>query len=244
MTDPSRRDILRLGTLIVTTTPLASCGGGSGGGDSSSAAAAPAPAPPAPAPAHHRPRRLRALNHRPRRHLLRYPRRHPLRLRSPLWRKGYGPELPYLCDLASGNWTAGVHPDSEAKRTLDALHPSPGMIYAPQLDAYLVRGSAPGGRVLAVAGGTLEVSYLATTGGDAIPLGTPHGVGAANEEEGVYNRWLLAPNLKGVVYCPSAPANAWFLRLYLRFNPKPTITAPSAPALPTPAPAARPALPR
>ena len=45
MTDPSRRDVLRLSAVMMSLTQLAACGGGGGG---SSPAAAPEPAPPPP----------------------------------------------------------------------------------------------------------------------------------------------------------------------------------------------------
>ncbi len=126
-----------------------------------------------------------------------------------LWIKGYGPNQPYTCDLASGAWTAQTHPPSEAKTALDALKPSLGMVYVPQLDAFLVRANAAGGQVLKIDAGTFVVSWLVSSGGD--------GVAQAQElsrEENIYNRWLYVPALQGVVYFARSENNAWFLRLY------------------------------
>jgi hypothetical protein len=126
-----------------------------------------------------------------------------------LWLKGYGPNVPYTCDLASGTWTTRSHPASAAKAEFDALLPSLGMVYVAQLDAYLVRGGAAGDKVYRIDATTYEISMLATTGGSAIPQSPP-----LSNEENVYNRWLFVPALEGVVYFPRSESNAWFLRLY------------------------------
>lgn len=125
-----------------------------------------------------------------------------------LWIHGYGPNNPYTCDLASGAWTSREHPASAAKTALDALSPSLGMVYVPSLDAFLVRANAAGPTVYRIDAETLAVSYLAVSGGDGVPRGA-----VLTAEEGVYNRWLNVPQLRGVVYFPRANANAWFLQL-------------------------------
>ena len=77
-----------------------------------------------------------------------------------------------------------------------------GMVYDPALDAYLVRAPEAGGAVYRIDAQTFAVSTLATSSGGSI-------VAAQN---GVYRRWLYAPGLGGVVYCPQYDANLWFLR--------------------------------
>ena len=126
-----------------------------------------------------------------------------------LWIKGYGPNRPYTCDIATGAWTPQTHPASAAKTSLDALSPSLGMVYVAQIDAFLVRANAPGSSVYKIDAETFAVSMLPTTGGDGVPQGQ-----VINGEENVYNKWLFAPALEGVVYFPKSEANAWFLRLY------------------------------
>ncbi|MCA0240623.1 MAG: hypothetical protein LCI02_07150 [Proteobacteria bacterium] len=125
-----------------------------------------------------------------------------------LWLRGYGPKQPYTCDLATGTWTARTHPSSAARPAFDALLPSLGMVYVPHLDAFLVRGTAAGAAVFRIDADTLAVTLLATRGGSAIERGP-----ALSGEEGVYNRWLWVPALRGVVYFPHAGSNAWFLQL-------------------------------
>lgn len=128
-----------------------------------------------------------------------------------LWIKGYGPPQPYTCDLATGVWTAHVYPEGEARAAFDAVQPSAGMVYVEALDAFLVRGSAAGDRVYVVDAETFAVSILATTGGESVPAGVPLGGGT---EENVYNKWLLVPQLGGVVYFAITSTNGWFLRLW------------------------------
>jgi hypothetical protein len=77
-----------------------------------------------------------------------------------------------------------------------------GMVYDPWLDAYLVKRSSSGGTVYRINAQTFAVDSLPTTGGGSIP-------GAVN---GVYRRFLFAPQLGGVVYCPTYNGNLWFLR--------------------------------
>ncbi len=125
-----------------------------------------------------------------------------------LWLHGYGPKRPYTCDLASGVWTARTHPDSAAKTAFDALLPAPGAVYVPHLDAFLVRGTAAGATVFRIDAETLAVTLLPTRGGGAIQRGP-----MLSREEGVYNRWLWVPGLRGVAYFPHAGSNAWFLQL-------------------------------
>lgn len=125
-----------------------------------------------------------------------------------LWLHGYGPNQPYTCDLANGEWTARQHPASTEKLAFDALSASLGMVYVQHQDAFLVRANAAGGRVYRIDAQTMAVSYLATAGGDRISRGA-----VLSGEDGVYNRWLYVPQLRGVVYFPLSASNAWFLQL-------------------------------
>ena len=126
-----------------------------------------------------------------------------------LWLKGYGPNSPYTCDLTTGVWTSQVHPASAAKAAFDKLLPSLGMVYVPQLDAFLVRANAAGDTVYVIDAATFSISLLATNGGGNVPQGQ-----VINNEENVYSKWLFVPALEGVIYFPRSEANAWFLRLY------------------------------
>ena len=126
-----------------------------------------------------------------------------------LWLKGYGPNNPYTCDLASGAWTSRTHASSAAKTELDGLSQSLGMVYVAQLDAFLVRAGAAGDKVYKIDAGTFVVSILTTSGGGNVPQSQ-----VLSNEENVYNKWLFVPALEGVVYFPKSQVNAWFLRLY------------------------------
>lgn len=77
-----------------------------------------------------------------------------------------------------------------------------GMVYEPALDAYLLRTPNAGGTVYRINAQTFEVSVLGTTAGGSIP----------SSQNGVYRRFLYAPSLGGVVYCPAFDSNLWFLR--------------------------------
>jgi len=78
------------------------------------------------------------------------------------------------------------------------------MFYVPALDRFLIRGGGAGGTVYQVNASTFEVTTLATTGGASVP----------STQNGPFNKFLYVPRLRGAVYVPSYPGNAWFLRLY------------------------------
>lgn len=126
-----------------------------------------------------------------------------------LWLKGYGPNAPMVCDLATGFWTEAATPPSPAKTDFESLQASIGLVYIPELDKYMARANAAGSKVYVIDPITFAITYLTTTSG----LTLPRGAVLANEE-GVYNRWLAVPILRGIVYFPRSSANAWFLRLY------------------------------
>jgi len=77
-----------------------------------------------------------------------------------------------------------------------------GMVYDPLLDAYLYRTADAGPNVYRINAQTFQVDLLTTSGGSSLPAST----------NGVYTRFLYVPRLKGVVYFPAYPGNAWFLR--------------------------------
>jgi hypothetical protein len=131
------------------------------------------------------------------------------RRRRLLWVRGYGPDAAMVCNLATGAWSENAHPASEAKAEFEALTQSLGLIYVPQIDKFLARANAAGSKVYVIDPVTFAVTYLTTTGGDAVPRGA-----VLSNEEGVYNRWLYVPALSGVAYFPKSASNAWFLRVY------------------------------
>lgn len=118
---------------------------------------------------------------------------------------------PAMFDVeAGGAWVAGLQFSGAGKAGLDALMSCPGMVYEPNTDAYYLRGRAGGPTVYKIDAGTLEVTVLATTGGNSIqafPVGD-------TKYEMVHTNWLLAPSLGGIIYIPAYASNAWFLRLY------------------------------
>ena len=100
-----------------------------------------------------------------------------------------------------------------SRAVLDNAMTSPGMVYVPQLDAYLVRLMAAGGEVIKIDAGTFNVSLLPTTAGGSVPAAPDVNAGT-NQYENVYTWFLYVPALQGVVYVPTYTGNAWFLRLY------------------------------
>jgi hypothetical protein len=77
-----------------------------------------------------------------------------------------------------------------------------GMVYDPGLDVYLLRKAGAGNTIYRINAQTLYVDTLPNTNGASIP-------GATN---GVWNRFLYVPQLKGIIYFPSYDGNAWFIR--------------------------------
>jgi hypothetical protein len=121
---------------------------------------------------------------------------------------------PYTVDLTTGVWTAQSYPASAAKTQLDALKSSPGLVYVPEIDAYLLRAAAAGATVFKIDAATFDVSILSTTGGASVPAGHFLDFAPNKSYENNYTRWLLAPGLRGVVYFPNYNSNGWYLRLY------------------------------
>jgi hypothetical protein len=79
-----------------------------------------------------------------------------------------------------------------------------GMVYDPQLDAYLLRTPGAGSTVYKIDAQTFNVSVLPTTGGS----------GVQTAQNGVWKRFLYIPALKGIAYVPSYTDSIWFLRTY------------------------------
>jgi len=77
-----------------------------------------------------------------------------------------------------------------------------GMVYDPQLDAYLLRKPAAGSTVYRIDAQTFDVSVLTSSGGTNVP----------SAQNGVWKRFLYVPALKGTVYVPSYGDSIWFLR--------------------------------
>ena len=79
-----------------------------------------------------------------------------------------------------------------------------GMVYDPYLDAYLLRKPGAGSTIYRINASTFAVDTLTTNAGSANPA-------AIN---GVWRRFLYAPQLKGVVYIPAYSAQMWFIRSF------------------------------
>jgi len=77
-----------------------------------------------------------------------------------------------------------------------------GMVYDPGLDSYLLRKAGAGNTIYRINAQTFYVDTLPNTSGASIP----------NAVNGVWNRFLYVPQLKGVIYFPSYDGNAWFVR--------------------------------
>ncbi|MGE0761835.1 MAG: hypothetical protein AB7N80_01025 [Bdellovibrionales bacterium] len=80
-----------------------------------------------------------------------------------------------------------------------------GMVYVDGLDAFVYTKGASGGAVYRIDPQTFSVTVLATTGGGQMP---------ATVANGVWGRFLYAPRLKGIIYCPTYTGNMWFLRTH------------------------------
>ena len=77
-----------------------------------------------------------------------------------------------------------------------------GMVYDPGLDVYLLRKADAGNTIYRINAQTFYVDTLPNTSGASIP----------SSANGVWNRFLYVPQLKGVIYFPSYDGNAWFIR--------------------------------
>jgi len=79
-----------------------------------------------------------------------------------------------------------------------------GMVYDPQLDAFLMRSADAGGTIYRIDAQTFAVTAMAVSGATSIPAA----------QNGVWRRFLYVPALKGVVYVPTYSDNLWFLRTF------------------------------
>lgn len=78
------------------------------------------------------------------------------------------------------------------------------LVYDPLLDVFLYRTPDAGGAVYRINPQTFSVDTLTTTGGTQLLAST----------NGVWTRFLYAPQLKGIVYVPTYSDGIWFLRTY------------------------------
>jgi hypothetical protein len=79
-----------------------------------------------------------------------------------------------------------------------------GMVYFPELDAYIVQTGKDAGACWSINAATYAIASVNTGhSGDAIAMAT----------NGVFTRFLWAPKLGGIVYYPEYSGNMWFLRL-------------------------------
>lgn len=79
-----------------------------------------------------------------------------------------------------------------------------GMVYDPNLDAYLLRKPDAGNTIYRINAQTFAVDVLPASGGSTVPATT----------NGVWSRFLYVPKLKGVVYVPDYGTGMWFVRTY------------------------------
>lgn len=117
----------------------------------------------------------------------------------------WGTGICHTFDPATGHFTARTLSGEPA--TLAASKGGLGMVYVPQLDAYLVRLGTAGGSVYKIDASTFAVTVF---GSAPIPAADT----SVGPYENVYTRWLLVPAFTGAIYFPRYNANAWFLRLY------------------------------
>jgi hypothetical protein len=108
----------------------------------------------------------------------------------------------HLYTLSTNAWTAATLSGPEAATIAGAQQAA--LVYVPALDAYLLRRGGAGGTVYRINASTFEVTTLPTSGGSSIP----------STQNGPFNKFLYLPNLRGAVYVPTYPGNAWFLRLH------------------------------
>jgi hypothetical protein len=143
-----------------------------------------------------------------------------------MWLKGNGDVYtdPVTFDLTTGASTLHTFQASAAATALRnmpvgsfSIGSALGMVYVPQIDSYIVRANAAGGRLWKIHAGNWTVEYLPTTGGTSLPAGAG-GDDSAGQQR-VYNRILYVPSLGGVLYFPVGNGNAWFYRLDLTPQP-------------------------
>jgi hypothetical protein len=116
-------------------------------------------------------------------------------------------------DLATQTITARTLTGAAAARAnsqLAADH-GRGMVYVPDIDAYIVRlrESLGGGTMVKINASTFEATFLTTAGGTLIPASTVSGTA-----QNPWGKLLYVPELQGVIFFPTYNSDAWFLRLY------------------------------
>ncbi len=118
-------------------------------------------------------------------------------------------------------WTFDTSDNSYTEQTLTgsaaadlvAASASPGMVYVPSLDAYLMRLHGSGGTVYKINASTWAVTTISTTGGGSVPATFDLAADSHATYENVYSRWLYVPDYGGIVYYPAYTSNLWFLRV-------------------------------
>ena len=78
-----------------------------------------------------------------------------------------------------------------------------GMVYVPDIDAYLVRAAGAGQTVYRIDASTFVCTTLSVSGGS--PPATSNGP---------YNKFLYVPALRGCIYVPTYSGNCYFLRVH------------------------------
>ena len=119
-------------------------------------------------------------------------------------------------------WTFDTSDNSYTERTLTgtpaadlvAASASPGMVYVPSLDAYLMRLHGSGGTVYKINASTWAVTTISTTGGGSVPATAELAGDSYATYENVYSKWLYVPSLGVVMYYPQYTSNVWALRVH------------------------------
>ena len=108
----------------------------------------------------------------------------------------------YAYDLTQ-NKLSPVTFTGESESVVD--HQQAALIFVPAIDAYFFRnGTTAGASVYRIDAATMAISKFTVQGGSGLPAPV----------NGLWKRWLYAPQLGGAVYVPAYDENVWFLRLH------------------------------
>jgi hypothetical protein len=130
------------------------------------------------------------------------------------------PTNVFTLDLATNVWSAGFNFPASADASELLASPalaspfnpnrtgSCGGVYVPATDTIYVRTGAAGSTVYKINPATFAVTKMTATG--AVPAGAQPFV----DQQGIFNRWLYAPKLRGILYFPRATSNAFYLRTH------------------------------
>ena len=121
--------------------------------------------------------------------------------------KGANSDCHHTFNPGDGTFTDQTLTGSGAA-AVNAAAKAIGLVYVPDLDAYLVRLRAAGGAVYSINASTFAVTALSTTGGTSIPVTAA----ISGAPENVYSKFLVVPAYNVIIYVPAYAANAWAYR--------------------------------